>query len=463
MSRRGILVSLLVAAVTCGVVAAGAAAAPSTVLTIRTVAGSGLTSDEGGDGLYAGDGGPAAAALLGAARDVSVTDDGGYLIASPGTNTIRAVSPAGVISRAAGTGTAGFSGDGGPATAAQLNQPTGVAALPGGGFLVADRLNNRIRRVSADGVITTVAGTGEMGFSEGTVGPGIATSSKLFFPQAVDPTADGGFLIADTGNGRIRKVAANGVIATLAGGPSSGTFNGADAKLVPWGNPVDVLALPDGGFLSGGYTGGGSVMHVRPDRSYFAVAGGGAADPGDGGPATDARILNVGGIALAPDGTLYISEADHQGVRRVTTAGVITTYAAGLGNGFSGDNGKASQAKMMFPAGLDLTSSGALLVADSGNLRIRRIAQSTVYPPSTHLKKASIFPGAHKAVFRFASSEPGATFRCRLDKGKFKPCSSPRAYRHLAAGKHSFRVKASGLGGPDTSPATRRFRIPSGG
>src|SRR5207248_223189 len=133
---------------------------------------------------------------------VATTADGGFLIADQ-SNSIRRVSPAGTITTVAGSGTSGFSGDGGPATAAQLNAPSGVAATADGGFLIADFNNNRIRRVSSAGTITTVAGSGTSGFS-GDGGP--ATAAQLNFPRGVAATADGGFVIADTGNSRIRHV-----------------------------------------------------------------------------------------------------------------------------------------------------------------------------------------------------------------------------------------------------------------
>src|SRR5207237_7412698 len=120
----------------------------------------------------------------------------------------------GTIQTVAGTGVAGDSGDGGPATAASLNFVHGVALLPGGAFLLADMLNNRIRRVGRDGIITTAAGTGKAGFS-GDGGP--AASARIYFPRGVTATSDGGFLIPDTNNARIRRVTPAGIISTVAG------------------------------------------------------------------------------------------------------------------------------------------------------------------------------------------------------------------------------------------------------
>ena len=137
---------------------------------------------------------------------MAVTADGGFLIADAGNNEVRKVSAAGVITRVAGTGTPGNTGDDGPATDAQLNRPFGVAVTADGGFLIADTINNVVRKVSAAGVITRVAGTGTAG-NTGDDGP--ATDAQLHEPAGVAVTADGGFLIADVLNNEVRKVSAD--------------------------------------------------------------------------------------------------------------------------------------------------------------------------------------------------------------------------------------------------------------
>ena len=164
---------------------------------ITRVAGTGTVGDSGDDG-------PATDAELNNPGAVAVTADGGFLIADAGNNEVRKVSSAGVITRVAGTGTAGNSGDDGLATDAELFSPVGVAVTADGGYLIADVGNNVVRKVSSKGVITRVAGTGTKGDS-GDDGP--ATDAELFIPIRVAVTADGGFLIADVGNNVVRKVA----------------------------------------------------------------------------------------------------------------------------------------------------------------------------------------------------------------------------------------------------------------
>src|SRR5439155_41996 len=165
-----------------------------------------------------GDNGPATAAKLNSPNGVAATADGGYLIADTSNQVIRRVSPAGTITTVAGTLTATRStGDGGPATAAKLNDPEGVAATADGGYLIADANNQAIRRVSPAGTITTVAGTLTVSGSTGDGGP--ATAAKLNGPAGVATTADGGYLIADTSNGAIRRVSPAGGVQTVAGTP----------------------------------------------------------------------------------------------------------------------------------------------------------------------------------------------------------------------------------------------------
>ncbi len=171
---------------------------------VRKVSSAGVISRGAGTGAggNSGDDGAATEAELGYPEGVAVTPDGGFLIANSGNRVVRKVS-VGVISRVAGTGAPGNSGDGGPATNAELKLPVGLAVIAKGGFLIADMDNNVVYQVSSAGVITTVAGTGTNGHS-GDGGP--ATNAELNLPQGVAVTADGAFLIADTGNNVVRKV-----------------------------------------------------------------------------------------------------------------------------------------------------------------------------------------------------------------------------------------------------------------
>jgi len=172
---------------------------------------------------FSGDGGPATAAHLNLPYSVAVTADGGFLIADSGNRRVRRVSPTGIITTVAGTGVQGSAGDGGAATAAQLNDPDGVATTPDGGFLIADFFGNRVRWVSPTGVITTVAGTGAASvFRDGDGGP--ATAANIDMPFGVAVTPSGGFVFSEEGNAAVRLVDAGFATAVP---PSAPTFPGA--------------------------------------------------------------------------------------------------------------------------------------------------------------------------------------------------------------------------------------------
>jgi ribosomal protein S11 len=232
---------------------------------------------------FSGDGGPATAAQLNLVHGVALLPDGGMVLADTSNHRIRRVTPDGTITTVAGTGTFGFSGDGGPATAAQIAAPRGIASLPDGTILFPDSGNHRVRGISPTGVITTVAGTGTPGFS-GDGGPALA--AQLNLPFSVSPLGNGGFLIADAGNSRIRRVGADGTITTVA------------AQLA---SPHAVAALPDGGFLVAD-TNNNRVVRVSAGGTITTVAGTGAAGfSGDSGPAAAAALNAPKALAVLPD------------------------------------------------------------------------------------------------------------------------------------------------------------------
>src|SRR5579862_4984318 len=208
------------------------------------VGGQGIITTFAGNGNqgFSGDGGPATSASLAYPVTVAVDVSGTLFIADNDNNRIRKVSAGGTITTVAGNGTAGFTGDGGQATSASLDHPYGIAVDVFGNLFIADSHNNRIRKVSASGIITTVAGGGFPGFS-GDGGP--ATSASLFYPATVAVDASGNLFIADSGNSRIRKVSADGKITTVAGSGTAG-FSGDDGSATsasfagPLGVAVDV-------------------------------------------------------------------------------------------------------------------------------------------------------------------------------------------------------------------------------
>lgn len=369
---RAFALTAAVAMVVLATVASPAGAyvtAPATQ--IWTVAGSGAVG-------FSGDGGSAIDAAMNHPFDVVPTPDGGFLVVEKVNSVVRKVSATGVITTVAGTGTAGFSGDGGPATAAQLNNPYAAALTSDGGFLIADTGNQRIRKVSPSGTITTVAGSGTTGFS-GDGGP--ATGAALDTPTGVAVAADGDILIADLENNRIRQVATDGTITTVAGNGST-THSGDNGPATGAGvyHPFSVAPTPDGGFLIA-VSGENRVRRVTAAGTISTVAGDGVSGfEGDGGPATGAQLSDPTGVAALPGGGMLIAEWANRQVRMVTAGGIISTVAGNGGWGYSGDGGPPTDASLLDPVNVAPTPDGGFLIADSGNSRVRWVTALSAGP-----------------------------------------------------------------------------------
>jgi trimeric autotransporter adhesin len=387
---------------------------------IRTVAGTGSST-------YNGDGIAATAANLNGPRSIAVDSAGALYIAEYGNHRIRKIAADGTIGTIAGTGTNSTSGDGGLATKATLQYPIGLTLDAAGNLYFSDMY--RIRKISTDGTIQTVAGTGVNGYS----GDGGAATSARIDPYNLTVDASGNLLVADYTNSRIRSIAANGTIKTIAG-TSHVAGDGGAATEALMRSPYDVAFDPSGnlyiadaadnrvrkvtpGGVISTYAGNGDatsttdsgvatevglsgprglvtdaagnlyiadygncrVRRVAPSGALTTVAGTGSClDSGDGGPATAAR-LSPWSLAMDPAGNLYISDPAHSRVRKVTPAGTISTVA-GDGYAGTGDDGiAATESELYIPYGLAIDKDGTLLIADSGNHRVRRVnADGTV-------------------------------------------------------------------------------------
>jgi sugar lactone lactonase YvrE len=347
----------------------------------RVAAGSGIITTVAGNGSggFSGDGAAATAAQLQCPYGVALDSAGNLYIADSANNRIRKVAAgSGIITTVAGNGSVngGFSGDGGAATAAQLEGPYGVALDSAGNLYIADSANNRIRKVAAgSGIITTVAGSAFSGFSGDG---GAATAAGLSDPLGVALDSAGNLYIAHAY--RIRKVATgNGIITTVAGNGSQG-FSGdggaaTAAALYPSGIAVDAA-----GNVYAADSGSNRIREVAAGSAIITtIAGNGSQGfSGDGGAATAAGLFSPGGVALDARGNLYIAEAGSNHIRKVATGSGIITTVAGMGfylfGGFSGDGGPATAAELSGPEGVALDSVGNLYIADSGNYRIRKVA-----------------------------------------------------------------------------------------
>lgn len=294
----------------------------------------------------------------------------------------------GSITTVAGNGLEGFAGDGGPAISAQVNNPEGIAADPLGNLYIADTQNHRIRKVTPDGLITTVAGNGTNGYG-GDGGP--AVLAQLYSPTgvAVDPL--GNLYIADFNNHRVRKVAPDGLISTVAGGGSESLGESGPAASAQLTLPSSVtvdsrgnLYLADGfympNWISEGVNEGiriNPLIHhihaVTPGGLISVVAGGALDGAGDGDLATSAQLSMPTSVAVDLTGNLYIAETYGHRIRRVTSDGFIATVAGNGTSGFSGDGGAAIMAQLKSPTGVTIDWAGSLYIVDAGNDRIRKV------------------------------------------------------------------------------------------
>ena len=431
-----------------GALAAPAHAAPGDIFTF---AGTGAPS-------FGGDGGPAMSAALRQPTAVAWLGDGSVLVADYANHRIRRIAPGGQITTVAGTGTAGYSGDGGPATSARLSWPVDVEPTADGGFLIADLGNMRVRRVSPAGNITTVAGTGVEG-AAGDGGP--ATSAQLDAPTGVAIMADGGFLVADAGANRVRRVFPGGTIARVAGtGSAGGAGDGGLATAAQLSTPVGVTAVPDGGFLVAEYD-GQRVRRVSAGGVISRVAGTGAAGfSGDGGAATAARLNRPVFVSTTSDGGFLIGDSLNGRVRKVSADGGIATVAGSATRGYAGDGRPAARAPLRAPSAAAEDANGAILIADSEDNRLRLIegrpSPAGPAPPVEELPRSlpaplEVMRATAKAVLFPVACPPTATQACRgtirlfvRRKAKAHGSATASATRKVVIARARFSIRAGG-------------------
>ena len=276
-----------------------------------------------------------------------------------------------IISTYAGTGTPGSSGDNDQASSSQLNAPFGVCADISGNVYIADTGNNKIRKVNSAGIITTFAGTGTVGSSGDT---GKATSATLNNPKKVSVDASGlNVYIADTSNNKIRKVNSAGIITTIAGtgtAGSSGDTGVATSALL--NTPFGVYAGTNSNIYIADY-GNHKIRKVNSAGIITTFAGTGTAgSSGNYGPATSARLNCPRGVGADSNGNIFIADTSNNQIRKVNSAGIITTYA-GSTVGSTGDGGSAISAKFFNPFSVSVDINGNVFIADLSNQRIRLI------------------------------------------------------------------------------------------
>lgn len=271
----------------------------------------------------------------------------------------------------AGNGTKGYSGDGEPATKAQLNEPYEVRIDSAGNILFVEMQNHLVRKVDAKtGKISTVAGTGQKGFA-GDGGPAI--KAQFSTPHSIALDADNNLYIADIGNHRIRKVAAKtGIISTISGnGEKQPPIDGQTAAAKPMIGPRALFIVGDTMWIA--LREGHSVwkMSLKSGILNHVAGTGKRGYSGDGGPAKEATFDGPKGIAVGPDNCIYIADTENQAIRKIDGGGIITSIAGTGQRGYSGDGGPATAATMDRPHGICLGPRGEVYIGDTLNHRVR--------------------------------------------------------------------------------------------
>lgn len=378
--------------------------------TITTIAGTGILGDSG----Y---GGPATAAdmhyPLGIARDPLGNI---YMTNHDHANfSIRKIDAAGIYTKFAGTGVKGYSGDGGPATAATFNDPFGVCLDKYGNLYIAEGDNEIIRKINTAGIISTVAGNGTAGYS-GDGGP--ATNAQLKTPFSVRVDTGGNIFIADGDNNVIRKVNKAGIITTIAGtGVAGFSGDGGPATAAQMASPSDIAIDSAGNIYITDYINNVIRMIDKKDTIHTVIGSptGGIPYDGDGGPATAAHLWGPIGMAFDSSWNLLIADTKNNRIRKVTPAGIISTIVGKGTNGYSGDGGPATAAELYFPYFIALGPAGSYYITDESNNVIRKVDTSkpkntlTVQQLTTEGSRISVLPNPNNGAFTIKGSLSATT------------------------------------------------------
>lgn len=353
--------------------------------TIITLAG---TNTSG----YSGDGAMATNASMRWPSSIALDNAGNIYVADTGNNRVRRISPDGVIMTVAGNGVRAYSGDGGPATSASLADPQGVAVDGAGNLYISDSSNHRVRKVTTDGTINTVAGFGSVpapgsivlasysspgyGYS-GDGGP--AKYAALYAPKGLFVDQEANLYIADSGNGRIRRITPDGIMTTIAGSNLQGYGgDGGMATSAQLNYPTAIFVDTTGNCYIAD-SGNNVIRYITSGGAITTVAGNGwAGYSGDGGLAIAACMLQPQGVAVDDYGNLYIADTGNNRVRKIAFDGTISTVAGNGTPGYSGDGGAATAASLKGPSSVAIDGVGNIYVADSGNRRVRKIGSDGI-------------------------------------------------------------------------------------
>ena len=315
---------------------------------------------------------------------------GNLYFAETGNHLVLKLSAAGVITTVAGSGVQGFSGDNGPATTAELDSPTGLALDSAGNLYIADSHNHRVREVAAaTGTIKTIAGTGAAGFSGDR---GLATAAQLDLPTALAIDSAGNVYVADTDNHRVRRIdAGTGMISTVVGnGVEAFAGDNGPTTAASIDSP-NGLALDSAGNLYVADTHNGRVRKVIAATGVIStVAGSGFVSGniqmfgGDGGAAMVAGLALPRGLTIDAAGNLYVADSANQRIRRISPSGTITTAVGQGTEAFAGDSAPAVTASLDSPRAVAISPAGLVTLADTNNQRIRQLDTLPTPGPDIH-------------------------------------------------------------------------------
>jgi uncharacterized protein (TIGR03437 family) len=334
---------------------------------ISIVAGNGSTT------TFTGDGGPAKSAGFSGIYALAIDSANNLYICDANNNRIRKVTPDGIVRTYAGMNGHGFYGDGGPATSALLDFPRHVAVDNDGNVYVNDYNNNRVRKISADGAIITIAGSGVCCISPDG---GLATNAFLITgPVTTDPS--GNVYIYDFMTSRVRRVSPTGILQSYAGDGKEGFAGDGDSAAAARFSGVAGLGTDS---LNNLYIADSNNERIRVVSSVGGVStiAGRGHFAGDGGPASAAILHRPAGVVQTTDGTIYFTDRVNHRIRKIANDGTISTIAGTGDPGFSGDGSPALQANLYFPDSLTIDSSGNLLFVDQNQRRVRRITPAGV-------------------------------------------------------------------------------------
>ena len=328
-------------------------------LLICTLASAQIITTVAGDGIngFSGDGGPAVTAEITGSGGNTLFDDYGNIYFDDQNNArIRKINTGGIITTIAGNGTVGFFGNGGPATAAEFNQNTVVGFDSSRNMYVSDFGNNQIRIINTSGIITAFAGTGAAGYSGNG---GAATAARLDWPCCVITDDTGNVYIADSWNNVIRKVNTSGIITLFAGTSAAGYGgDGGPATAAQLNKPFRIIFDKNWNmYVADAFN--SRIRKINTSGIISTFAGTGSAGyGGDGGPATTAQVNEPYGVCVDTSGNVYIADTYNNRVRKVNTSGIISTYAGNGVGAFSGDGGPATAAEINYPTGVNCNKCG---------------------------------------------------------------------------------------------------------